>query len=84
MRKIFLISASLGFLALMPAGASAMDARSACEGDAERLCSAHIPDALAIEQCMRANIGALSPACRAQFGGAAKSAKSTKHTKRRR
>jgi hypothetical protein len=69
MRKIFLMSVSLAFMALAPAGARAMDGREACEADAERLCSQHIPDALAVEQCLKAHANSLSGPCRAEFGG---------------
>ena len=43
--------------------------REACEGDAHRLCEEHVPDAIAIEKCLRANVGKVSPACRAEMGG---------------
>ncbi|WP_442753382.1 hypothetical protein ACNHKD_10220 [Methylocystis sp. JAN1] len=41
--------------------------QAACERDAERLCSEAIPDAIAIEKCLAANMRSLSAACRRQF-----------------
>jgi hypothetical protein len=42
--------------------------REACEGDADRVCEAYIPDAVAIERCLRANAGSISAACKAELG----------------
>jgi hypothetical protein len=39
--------------------------RSACMGDAFRLCSAEIPNVPKITACMKANFSKLSPACKA-------------------
>lgn len=80
MRKFFWFAGFFGLLATSPV--YAMSAQDACEDDAMRLCSSEIPDASAIERCLRSKVGSLSPACRAQFGGG-KSAKSTKSAKRR-
>lgn len=41
--------------------------KEACTPDAFRLCSAAIPDANQVAACMAANVGNLSPACRAVF-----------------
>jgi hypothetical protein len=41
--------------------------RSACEGDAFRLCFTHIPNVPAIEACLEAKEPELSPACRVEF-----------------
>lgn len=46
--------------------------RSACTDDAYKFCERYVPDAAAVESCLRANIGGLSRACRAQIQGAAK------------
>lgn len=73
MRTLFLMTIFFGFLAVSPAGAQGTDAqRAACEGDADRLCAAAIPDAIAVERCLRANMRSLSPACQRQFGGKAR------------
>jgi hypothetical protein len=39
--------------------------RSACMGDAFRLCSAEIPNVPKITACMKANYSKLSPGCKA-------------------
>ncbi len=41
--------------------------RAACTPDAFRLCSAYIPDASAVEACLRLRKPHLSEACRAVF-----------------
>jgi hypothetical protein len=46
--------------------------RAACEGDAMRLCSAHVPDVQKITACMSRNRRNLSAACRAVFDGGSK------------
>jgi hypothetical protein len=69
MRIFFPLTAMLAFFAAAPAMAQGTAAqREACEDDARRLCDAQIPDAIAVERCLRANIGALTQDCRAQFG----------------
>lgn len=69
MRMFFRVSALLAFFAAAPAMAQGTAAqRAACESDAYRLCEAQVPDAIAVEKCLRANAGSLSPACRAEFG----------------
>jgi hypothetical protein len=51
MRIILRLSAVLAFFALTPAFAQGTpEQREACEGDANRVCEAHIPDAVAIER----------------------------------
>jgi hypothetical protein len=67
--RIFLsVPFIFALFAVSPAGAQGTDAqRAACERDAERLCSSAIPDVIAVENCLRANARALSPACRRQF-----------------
>jgi hypothetical protein len=46
--------------------------RAACTDDAYRYCNNYIPDAYAVERCLRANIAGLSPACRRELGVARK------------
>ena len=46
--------------------------RAACEDEARWLCSNYIPDENAIKACMLRNLRALSPRCRAMFGGGPK------------
>jgi len=62
---------ALAWLLGFPAGAALAQGteqeRSACEGDAFRLCFAHIPNVPAIEACLEAKEPELSPACRAEF-----------------
>jgi hypothetical protein len=41
--------------------------RSACIGDAFRLCGSEIPDVSRITSCMKANFSKLSPGCKARF-----------------
>lgn len=69
MRIIFRLSAALAFFMIAPAFAQGTaQQREACEGDANRFCEAYIPDAVAIERCLRANAGSISAACRAELG----------------
>jgi len=86
MRHILRLAVLLGCFAVTPAFAQgSADQRAACQGDAYRLCDAYIPDAIAVEQCLRARMGSLSAACRAEFGGGGgKVAKKAKPRKRRR
>jgi len=65
--------------ALLLVGAAAAEAatrgtarqRSACTDDAYKFCERYVPDAAAVESCLKSNIGGLSRACRAQVQGAA-------------
>jgi len=41
--------------------------RSACIGDAFRLCGPEIPDVNRVTACMKANFSRLSPGCKAVF-----------------
>jgi len=52
---------SAGFAAGTP------EQRSACMGDAFKLCSSEIPNVSRITSCMRANFSKLSPACKTAF-----------------
>lgn len=69
MRIMLRLSAILALFALTPAFAQGTpEQREACEGDANRVCEAYIPDAVAIERCLRANAGSISAACKAELG----------------
>ena len=46
--------------------------RAACEGDAMRLCSEHVPDVNRITSCLSRKRSSLSAACRAVFDGSSK------------
>jgi hypothetical protein len=64
----------LAMLATLTAAAPAFatgteEQRAACTDDAYRWCNDYIPDAYAVERCLRAHIGGLSPACRKELGG---------------
>ncbi|MBG0800972.1 hypothetical protein IYW40_05650 [Methylocystis sp. H4A] len=79
MRIILRLSAVLAFFALTPAFAQGTpEQREACEGDANRVCEAYIPDAVAIERCLRANAGSISAACKAELGLASAGGKKRK------
>jgi len=72
----FAVPAGLALMAfLVPAPAAAQGSpqqRAACEGDAMRLCGAHVPDVQKITACMSRNRRSLSAACRAVFDGGSK------------
>ena len=66
------VPASLALVAMIapsPAAAYTELQRAACEGDAMRICGAHVPDVDRITACMKANRRHLSAGCRAVFGG---------------
>lgn len=68
MRALLLTSAFFTFALIAPAMAQGTEAqKAACERDADRLCSEAIPDAIAVEKCLAANMRSLSAACRRQF-----------------
>ena len=68
MGKLILVSAFISLFALEPAMAQgSQQQRAACERDANRLCAAEQPDAIAVEKCLRANMKLLSKACQRQF-----------------
>lgn len=76
MRVILSLSMLLAFFAVAPAWAAQKPAyRRACTDDAYKFCKADIPDAIAVEKCLRANVGGLGRACRAQFIAPAKKMK---------
>lgn len=69
MRMFIRLSALLAMVLAAPAFAEGTAAqREACEDDAYRFCQAQVPDAIAIEKCLRANAGAVSGPCRAELG----------------
>jgi hypothetical protein len=75
--RIALSAAVLGFGVLLASPATAQaqgyqgtqDAQSACTPDVFRLCSQYIPNRGPIVACLMRSRAALSPACRAVFGG---------------
>jgi hypothetical protein len=70
MRRVFWIVLSLAMSASATGSAQGTEEqRAACKSDAFRLCDDYVPDAAAVEQCLRANMRRLSPACRREFGG---------------
>jgi len=86
MRKSLGLSALFAFFAIAPACAQGTaQQREACSNDAFRFCDRYVPDAIAVEHCLRAHMGSLSSACRAEFGvGGAPAAKGRKGKKPRR
>ncbi|ATQ70339.1 MULTISPECIES: hypothetical protein [Methylosinus] len=76
MRMIFGFSLFIALMAAAPASAQGTSKqRSACTNDAYRFCERFVPDADTVAQCLRANLGSLSRACRAQILGASKGKK---------
>jgi hypothetical protein len=83
MRIFIRLSALLALFLAAPAFAQGTAAqREACEDDAYRLCQAQVPDAIAIEKCLRANSGAISGGCRAELGLATPASASGKKRKK--
>jgi hypothetical protein len=71
MRGLLWIAIPLALFVSAPASAQGTaEERSACKEDAYRLCDDDIPDAIAVERCLRAHMSALSAGCRKEFGGA--------------
>ncbi len=69
MRMFIRLSALLALFLAAPAMAQGTAAqREACEDDAYRFCQAYVPDAIAIEKCLRASAAGITPACRAELG----------------
>ncbi len=84
MRGFFWLSILFAFFAAAPASAQgSSQQRSSCTDDAFRFCDAQIPDAIAVEKCLRANMGGLSRDCRQQFAGPTKIKKTKKRARRR-
>ncbi len=72
MRSLLWIAIPLALVVSAPASAQGTsEERSACKNDAFRFCDDDIPDAIAVEKCLRAHMSALSAGCRQEFGGAA-------------
>jgi hypothetical protein len=72
MRIFIRLSALLAMFAAAPAlSQGTASQRAACEDDAYRFCQAQVPDAIAIEKCLRANAASIGAACRAELGLAA-------------
>ncbi len=69
MRNILRLSILLVAFTAAPAMAQGTpQQREACSNDAFRFCDAYVPDAPAVEKCLRANMANLSRACRHEFG----------------
>jgi hypothetical protein len=49
--------------------------RSACTDDAYKFCERYVPDAAAVETCLKSNFAGLSRACKAQIQQGAAAAK---------
>lgn len=82
-------------LSLAPASAQRPDdmrpgqggGQNPCAPDAQRLCSAEIPDRAKVASCLFKNKRSLTPACRAELGGGSKAkgkGKGKRHGKRHR
>jgi hypothetical protein len=74
-RRLMMIVAALFGLTLLSLPAAAQgtaEQRSACQGDAQRLCGQYIPDVDRITACMSSKRRYLTPGCRAVFSGGAK------------
>lgn len=68
MRILLPLSLLLLFFAAAPAAAQGSSRqRTACTDDAYRLCERAVPDAVAVEHCLKANFSALSRACRREI-----------------
>lgn len=69
MRIFIRLSALTAFFMAAPAFAQGTATqREACEDDAYRFCQAQVPDAIAIEKCLRGNAASISGPCRAELG----------------
>jgi hypothetical protein len=74
MRKLVWIAIPFALLASASASAQGTpEQREACNDDAFRFCNDDVPDAIAVEKCLRAHMRALSPKCRREFGASGKS-----------
>jgi hypothetical protein len=80
MRNLIRLSALLALFVAAPGMAQGTSSqREACEGDARNLCDAYIPDAVAIEKCLRASASRISAGCRAELGIASPASAKRKH-----
>lgn len=69
MRMFIRLSALMALFMAAPAMAQGTAAqKAACEDDAYRFCQAQVPDAIAIEKCLRGYAASISSACRAELG----------------
>jgi hypothetical protein len=83
MRSIFGFSLLLACLAAAPASAQGTARqRSACTDDAYRFCEKLVPDAAAVESCLKSHFSQLSRACRQQLAGAEATKKKRKRGRR--
>jgi len=72
LHRAWVFGAALLRLVMMAQPAAAQgtpEQRAACEGDAQRLCGAYIPDVDRVRVCMAQHRRYLSPRCRAVFEG---------------
>jgi hypothetical protein len=70
MRKLVWIAIPLALMAYAPALAQGTpEQRAACNDDAFKFCDNDVPDATAVEKCLRAHMSALSSKCRREFTG---------------
>lgn len=68
MRKYLILSIFFGLAIISSAHAQGVPGdKDACEPDAYRLCDEAVPDAVAVEKCLRTHIKSLSTACKKRF-----------------
>ncbi len=80
MRNILGLSLLFLFFAVAPASAQGTARqRSACTDDAYKFCETVVPDKVAVERCLRANISKLGRHCRQELAGAAKKRRGRRH-----
>jgi hypothetical protein len=77
--RLFLATGLALFLAPPAFAEGTSEQRAHCSSDASRLCDEYVPDAIAVEQCLRAHLSQLSPACRSEFGAPARVKKRRRH-----
>jgi len=68
MRKFAFFTIVAAAFCAVPAAAQTSGQQSACKADAYKFCDQFIPDQIAIEHCLRGHMGALSAACKHEFG----------------
>lgn len=79
MRICLGLSLLLACLAITPASAQGTARqRTACTDDAYKFCEKLVPNQIAVEQCLRANVKELSRACRNEITGG-KATKKRRH-----
>jgi hypothetical protein len=68
MRKYLILSIFFALAFISSAHAQGVPGdKDACEPDAYRLCDDAVPDAVAVEKCLRAHMKSLSSACKKRF-----------------